>query len=232
MDVWSVGIIFFQCLYGRKVRKPIYTWFYPISSTTVIFDDLFPPFQPFGHNQSQQDILQENTILKATDVQFPVKPVASNEAKVGSTAYIFLKFGNDSWLQKTNFLLKAFIRRCLAYRKEDRIDVHQMSSDPYLLPHIRRSSSSGNLQTSAASSGLGSSSVISYWLLFFFFNCIERQIDRVAPYMKSWFSQKEDGCWRTGLLVRSHLNYTRLLFTRGWFNLGTPKGCLKDPEGP
>lgn len=39
-------------------------------------------FQPFGHNQSQQDILQENTILKATDVQFPVKPVASNEAKV------------------------------------------------------------------------------------------------------------------------------------------------------
>lgn len=44
---------------------------------------LFPLFQPFGHNQSQQDILQENTILKATDVQFPVKPVASNEAKVG-----------------------------------------------------------------------------------------------------------------------------------------------------
>ncbi|CAG09944.1 unnamed protein product, partial [Tetraodon nigroviridis] len=110
VDVWSVGIIFFQCLYGRK---------------------------PFGHNQSQQDILQENTILKATDVQFPVKPVASNEAK-------------------------AFIRRCLAYRKEDRIDVHQMSSDPYLLPHIRRSSSSGNLQTSAASSGLASSSVTSY----------------------------------------------------------------------
>lgn len=42
-----------------------------------------PPFQPFGHNQSQQDILQENTILKATDIQFPVKPVSSNEAKVG-----------------------------------------------------------------------------------------------------------------------------------------------------
>lgn len=166
MDVWSVGIIFFQCLYGRKVRKPIYTWFYPVPTTTVTFADLFLPFQPFGHNQSQQDILQENTILKATDVQFPVKPVASNEAKVGSTADIFLKLGNYSWLQKTNFLLQAFIRRCLAYRKEDRIDVHQMSSDPYLLPHIRRSSSSGNLQTSAASSGLGSSSVISYWQFF------------------------------------------------------------------
>uniref|UniRef100_A0AAY4CBD9 non-specific serine/threonine protein kinase n=1 Tax=Denticeps clupeoides TaxID=299321 RepID=A0AAY4CBD9_9TELE len=84
VDVWSVGVIFFQCLYGRK---------------------------PFGHNQSQQDILQENTILKATEVQFPVKPVASNEAK-------------------------AFIRRCLAYRKEDRVH------DSYLLPHMRRSSSS------------------------------------------------------------------------------------------
>uniref|UniRef100_A0A672JFB4 non-specific serine/threonine protein kinase n=1 Tax=Salarias fasciatus TaxID=181472 RepID=A0A672JFB4_SALFA len=110
VDVWSVGVIFFQCLYGRK---------------------------PFGHNQSQQDILQENTILKATDVQFPVKPVSSNEAK-------------------------AFIRRCLAYRKEDRVDVHQMGSDPYLLPHMRRSSSSGNLQMSAAGSGPASSSIISY----------------------------------------------------------------------
>ncbi|KAF3843266.1 hypothetical protein F7725_002115 [Dissostichus mawsoni] len=105
VDVWSVGVIFFQCLYGRK---------------------------PFGHNQSQQDILQENTILKATDIQFPVKPVSSNEAK-------------------------AFIRRCLAYRKEDRVDVHQMGSDPYLLPHMRRSSSSGNLQMNAAGS-----SIISY----------------------------------------------------------------------
>uniref|UniRef100_A0A673NAB5 non-specific serine/threonine protein kinase n=1 Tax=Sinocyclocheilus rhinocerous TaxID=307959 RepID=A0A673NAB5_9TELE len=93
VDVWSVGVIFFQCLYGRK---------------------------PFGHNQSQQDILQENTILKATEVQFPSKPVASNEAK-------------------------AFIRRCLAYRKEDRFDVHQLGSDSYLLPHIRRASSSGAL---------------------------------------------------------------------------------------
>ncbi|XP_066518995.1 serine/threonine-protein kinase tousled-like 2 isoform X2 [Hoplias malabaricus] len=87
VDVWSVGVIFFQSLYGRK---------------------------PFGHNQSQQDILQENTILKATEVQFPAKPVCSPEAK-------------------------AFIRRCLAYRKEDRIDVHQLSSDPFLMPHIRKS---------------------------------------------------------------------------------------------
>uniref|UniRef100_A0A671QKB3 non-specific serine/threonine protein kinase n=1 Tax=Sinocyclocheilus anshuiensis TaxID=1608454 RepID=A0A671QKB3_9TELE len=104
VDVWSVGVIFFQCLYGRK---------------------------PFGHNQSQQDILQENTILKATEVQFPSKPVASNEAK-------------------------TFIRRCLAYRKEDRFDVHQLGSDSYLLPHIRRASSSGLALNSPAGQSLSS----------------------------------------------------------------------------
>lgn len=46
---------------------------------------------------------------------------------------------------------QAFIRRCLAYRKEDRFDVHQLCSDSYLLPHMRRSNSSGSLQPSASS---------------------------------------------------------------------------------
>uniref|UniRef100_A0A3P9NR79 non-specific serine/threonine protein kinase n=1 Tax=Poecilia reticulata TaxID=8081 RepID=A0A3P9NR79_POERE len=107
VDVWSVGVIFYQCLYGRK---------------------------PFGHNQSQQDILQENTILKATEVQFPPKPVVSPEAK-------------------------AFVRRCLVYRKEDRIDVHQLASDPFLMPHIRKSvASSGSSGTAVASTSSSSNS--------------------------------------------------------------------------
>ena len=66
-------------------------------------------FQPFGHNQSQATILEENIILKATDPQFPNRPTATLEAK-------------------------NFIRRCLAYRKDDRMDVHQMTQDPYLCP--------------------------------------------------------------------------------------------------
>jgi len=47
--------------------------------------------QPFGHNLSQAAILEENTILKATDVEFPNKPPVSNEAKVSdglSSAFV------------------------------------------------------------------------------------------------------------------------------------------------
>lgn len=53
------------------------------------------PLQPFGHNQSQQDILQENTILKATDVQFPPKPVVTPEAKALNLLFPLLCFNRD-----------------------------------------------------------------------------------------------------------------------------------------
>jgi serine/threonine protein kinase len=55
VDVWSAGVLFYQMLFGRR---------------------------PFGHDQTQERILREDTIIKARRVEFPTKPTISNEAKV------------------------------------------------------------------------------------------------------------------------------------------------------
>ncbi|PSS09427.1 Serine/threonine-protein kinase [Actinidia chinensis var. chinensis] len=80
VDVWSAGILLYQMLFGRR---------------------------PFGHDQTQERILREDTIIKARKVEFPSRPAVSNEAK-------------------------DFIRRCLTYNQAERPDVLTIAQDPYL----------------------------------------------------------------------------------------------------
>ena len=62
--------------------------------------------KPFGHNMSQNNILKQGVILNAFDVEFPSFPAVSEGAK-------------------------AFIRNCLAYKIEDRLDPLQAIHHPY-----------------------------------------------------------------------------------------------------
>ncbi|KAK1354368.1 Protein kinase domain-containing protein [Heracleum sosnowskyi] len=80
VDVWSAGILMYQMLFGRR---------------------------PFGHEKTQEQILREDTIIKAHRVEFPPRPTVSTK-------------------------VKEFIRRCLTYNQADRPDVLTMAVDPYL----------------------------------------------------------------------------------------------------
>lgn len=80
VDVWSVGVMFYQMLFGKR---------------------------PFGHEQTQERILREDTIINARKVEFPSKPSVSNDAK-------------------------ELIRRCLTYNQAERPDVLTIAQDPYL----------------------------------------------------------------------------------------------------
>lgn len=71
VDIWSIGVVFYQILYGKK---------------------------PFGNDMSQERIKSEKVILRITSVNFPEKPVVSQDSK-------------------------DFIKRCLTYDQNDRIDI-------------------------------------------------------------------------------------------------------------
>ena len=55
VDVWSVGVIFYQLLYKKR---------------------------PFGDDMTQKQIITEGIILSAHEVKFPDRPVVSQEARV------------------------------------------------------------------------------------------------------------------------------------------------------
>mmetsp|Transcript_6743 Transcript_6743/g.10575 ORF Transcript_6743/g.10575 Transcript_6743/m.10575 type:complete len:128 (+) Transcript_6743:18-401(+) len=80
VDVWSTGVIFYQMLFGKR---------------------------PFGEGMTQDKLFSSQTMLRATQVNFPAKSQVSDEAK-------------------------AFIRRCLTYNQEYRPDVKTLCEDPYV----------------------------------------------------------------------------------------------------
>ena len=64
--------------------------------------------RPFGEGRSQEAVLREGVIPRdARDLRFPARPAVSAEAK-------------------------DFIRACLAYRPEERLDVEEAAAHPYL----------------------------------------------------------------------------------------------------
>ncbi|KAI6222938.1 BMA-TLK-1, isoform e [Aphelenchoides fujianensis] len=83
VDVWSVGVIFYQCLYGKR---------------------------PFDNDRTQLQIMEERTILNATQVDFPNTP---GTPKVSPQA-------------------QEFIRACLQYSKNERCDVIALAKHEYL----------------------------------------------------------------------------------------------------
>lgn len=80
VDVWSAGVVFYELIYSQK---------------------------PFGNNVTQEKILKDQVIVKATSVSFPAKPSVTNECK-------------------------EFIRKCLEYNVDDRWDIADAYNSPYL----------------------------------------------------------------------------------------------------
>lgn len=73
VDIWSVGVIFFEMLYAMK---------------------------PFGHGMSQNEIMRNKVMLRATKVEFPQKPNVTQETK-------------------------EFIKGCLEYSADRRLSVQE-----------------------------------------------------------------------------------------------------------
>jgi len=90
VDVWALGVIFYQvrrtCTHTALVEAA--------HTTPAVHPPTHPPqkttqmlfgCRPFGEGQSQEKVLHENTMLRATHVSFPAKPPVSGDAKVHGT---------------------------------------------------------------------------------------------------------------------------------------------------
>ena len=92
VDVWELGVSSSPCVPPTKnMHKTAgisFTYPPPLFMPDtlgmhhqVIFYQMLFGMRPFGEGQSQEKVLHENTMLRATHVDFPAKPVVSNDAK-------------------------------------------------------------------------------------------------------------------------------------------------------
>jgi len=80
VDIWSIGVIYYEMLFGMK---------------------------PFGHGMTQEKIMKDQIILKATNIAFPLKSNVSNESR-------------------------EFIKKCLTYKQEERWDITAAFSSSFI----------------------------------------------------------------------------------------------------
>ena len=88
-------------------RTPMISNKVDVWSVGVILYQMVYGKRPFGHEMSQEQILRNDVMRQATSVEFPTKPNTSADCK-------------------------DFIRQCLAYRQQDRPDVHEISKHKWL----------------------------------------------------------------------------------------------------